>query len=89
MVLIMILVGLLALVQSSSNPIRSSIRTARHRQTLMRAAPAQQQAVPSDAFCMRKAYFTAKDTGILRAKVPKGANPMMNPMGMVDMMKAT
>ena len=91
MVLIMILVGLLRhfvqqLIKSDKVLDKDELR---HRQTLMRAQRLRNngQYLQRDAFCMRKAYFTAKDTGILRAKVPKGANPMMNPMGMVDMMK--
>jgi len=40
-----------------------------------------------EAFLRRRAYYIAPETGLLHGKVKGAANPMANPMGMVDMMK--
>jgi hypothetical protein len=61
----------------------------RHKQTIMKAARLRGNGswLCADAFNKRKAYLTRKKVGLLREKVPQAANPMSNPMQMVDMMK--
>ena len=91
MVLIMVLVGLTRhfVQQLLKSDKQLDAAELKNRQTLQRAQRLRSHGhyLQRDAFSMRKSYFTAKETGVLRAKVAKGANPMMNPMGMVDMMK--
>ena len=43
--------------------------------------------ISEESFRRRKAYLVRKKTGALRKEVPGAANPMSNPMAMVDMMK--
>lgn len=43
--------------------------------------------INSEAFNKRRLYLNKKGTGLLREKVPGAANPMSNPMQMMDMMK--
>ncbi|CAM9273929.1 unnamed protein product [Heterosigma akashiwo] len=59
------------------------------KQTLLRASRLRRAGglLSPDAFLRRKAYFVLKDKGVLHAEVKGAANPMANPMGMVDMMK--
>merc|ERR1719460_2239488 len=63
----------------------------KHKQVLGRVARLRSRGarlLPAAAFNTRKAYFNAKDKGLLVQKVKKsGVNPMSNPMGMVDHMK--
>ena len=61
-----------------------------HKQKLMRCSRFRNrcQFLPPASFQNRKAYFTAKETGILTQKVKKIApNVMSNPMSMMDGMK--
>ena len=61
----------------------------RHKQILMKAARYRMMGgyIRERAFNMRRDYMIRKKTGLLREKVPPPANPMQNPMAMMDMMK--
>lgn len=91
MVGIMVLMGLVRhhvqqLLDSSQPADAGDLK---NKQTLMRANKLGTNGgfIPPEAFHMRQAYFTNPDRGVLHEKVPKASNNMMNPMGMVDMMK--
>uniref|UniRef100_A0A7S3NPS9 ER membrane protein complex subunit 3 n=1 Tax=Aureoumbra lagunensis TaxID=44058 RepID=A0A7S3NPS9_9STRA len=93
MVVLMVLMGLARhyaqqLLKSSQSLDAMEIQ---HKQRLMRSARlrARGKFIPASSFNLRKAYFIAKDSGILQKKVKKTAiNPMANPMGMMDGMKS-
>ncbi|KAJ1426429.1 integral membrane protein DUF106-domain-containing protein [Ochromonadaceae sp. CCMP2298] len=74
-----------------SNPVitENDLDEIRHKQVLQQVTRLRMNArfISDDAFNMRKSYMIRKKTGILREKVPGAANPMSNPMAMVDMMK--
>jgi len=93
MVAIMVLMGLLR--HYAQQCLRSSTAMdpaeTKHKQVLGRVARLRSRGarlLPAASFNTRKAYFNAKDKGLLVQKVKKaGVNPMSNPMGMVDQMK--
>ena len=74
-----------------SNPIinEQTLNEMRFKNTLMQAARLRFNGnyLNDKAFNSRKAYLIQKKTGILREKVPGPANPMSNPLAMMDMMK--
>jgi hypothetical protein len=61
----------------------------RYKQVLMQAERLRMNGnlLNEKSYLRRKAYFIKKKTGILREKVAGPANPMSNPLAMVDMMK--
>lgn len=79
----------LQLMKSPSKVGAKEIEEIRHKQTLMKASRLRGNGnfICLDAFNARKSYLTKKKVGLLREKVPQAANPMSNPMAMMDMMK--
>ena len=61
----------------------------RYKNTLMYAARLRFNGnfLCDKAYNSRKAYLIQKKSGLLREKVPGPANPMSNPLAMMDMMK--
>lgn len=94
MVIMLVLVGIgrnyvSALIKSEPTISEDDFETIRHKQVISQASRLRMNGkyINDKAFHMRKAYFARKKTGVLREKVPGPANPMSNPLQMVDMMK--
>lgn len=79
----------LQLMKSETKIGAKEVEENRHKQTLMKASRLRGNGnfICLSAFNARKNYLTKKKVGLLREKVPQAANPMSNPMQMVDMMK--
>lgn len=78
-----------ALLKSDPPISESSVKEMRFKQTLMYAnlLRANGHVLNEKAFNRRKTHLTQKTVGVLREKVPGAANPMSNPLAMIDMMK--
>lgn len=78
-----------ALLKSDPIISESSVNEMRFKQTLMYANVLRSNGhvLSEKAFNSRKTHLTQKTVGLLREKVPGPANPMSNPLAMVDMMK--
>jgi len=94
MVVLLVIVGMgrhyvQALIKTEPVITASSLDELRHKQVLMQAGRlrAHGMYLNENAFNRRRANLIRKKTGLLREKVPGAANPMSNPMAMVDMMK--
>mmetsp|Transcript_31661 Transcript_31661/g.42886 ORF Transcript_31661/g.42886 Transcript_31661/m.42886 type:complete len:291 (-) Transcript_31661:269-1141(-) len=91
MVMIMVLMGLTRhyVQQLLESDKAINIVETKNKQTLMRANKLRMNGgfIPEESFNMRKSYMVNKENGLLRAKVPKVSMGMMNPTGVVDMMK--
>lgn len=94
MVIMLVIVGMGrhyvgSLIKTEPIITESDLGELRYKQVAMQAARLRGNGkfLNENAFNKRKAYMTRKKTGILREKVPGAANPMSNPLAMVDMMK--
>lgn len=94
MVIMLVIVGMgrhyvSSLIKSEPVIKESDLDELRYKQTIMQAARLRGNGkyLNDNAFNRRKAYMIRKKTGVLREKVPGAANPMSNPLAMVDMMK--
>jgi hypothetical protein len=81
--------GLQLMKSPAKKMTQKDLEEVRHKQTIMKAARLRQNGnfLCDDGFNKRKSFLTRKKVGLLREKVPQAANPMSNPMQMVDMMK--
>eukprot|EP01041_Mallomonas_annulata_P008512 gene8512-17551_t len=92
MVLILIFVGMgrhyVQMLIKTDPPM--DLKDIRLRQTAFRAQRLRQNGsyINDEAYNMRKLFFIRKKTGLLREKVAGPKNPMSDPSGMADMMKA-
>ena len=92
MVAIMILMGLCRHYASVmlKSAQKMDVEELKQRQVLQRTSRLRMRGgmLPAESFNARKAYFCAKERGLLNQAVKKsGTNPMLNPLGMVDSMK--
>ena len=93
-ILMLVLVGIgrhyvQQLIKSDTKIKKSDLPELKNKHSAMHASRLRMNGhfINEHAFNMRKAYMIRKKTGVLQAKVPGAANPMTNPMAMVDMMK--
>jgi ER membrane protein complex subunit 3 len=78
------------LIKSDVKVAEKDLNELRYKQTIMMAQRLRGRSgfINSSAFNKRKLYLTKKGTGVLRQKgLPGAANPMSNPMAMMDMLK--
>lgn len=94
MILLVLLVGIgrhyvQNLIKSDVKMSETDLADMRAKQNLAISARlrANGRFISAEAFNKRKAYLIRKKTGLLREKAPPPANPMSNPMQMMDMMK--
>lgn len=94
MVLIVLLVGVgrhyvQELIKTTPFYTEQDVAEFRCKQIIQKAARLRMngQFLTSASYQKRKAYLIRKKVGLLREKTPAVANPMSNPMAMMDMMK--
>lgn len=94
MILLVVLVGMgrhyvQGLIKSDVVMTETDLTEMRCKQTLGQAMRLRMHGkfISSESFNKRKAYMTRRKTGLLREKTAGPANPMSNPMQMMDMMK--
>jgi hypothetical protein len=94
LVLMVILVGMgrhysNILMKSTPTITESDLQEIRCKQILGQASRLRMNGryLPSESYQRKKATFIRKKTGLLREKTPPPANPMSNPLQMMDMMK--
>jgi hypothetical protein len=94
MILLVVMVGMgrhyvQGLIKTVNKCSESDLSEMRCKQNLAQASRLRMHGrfISSESFNKRKAYLVRKKTGLLREKTPAPANPMSNPLQMMDMMK--